>query len=109
MRLQDRRPQCSWVTVMLWQPGYLAAPGSHWAALGYLAAFSMFLGFFAWNAGLALGGVARVSQVQLLQTFVTLAISAAILGETISGEMLAFALAVSAIVLLGRKARVGRS
>jgi hypothetical protein len=47
--------------------------------------------------------------VQLLQTFVTLAISAAILGEAISGEMLGFAFAVSAIVLLGRKARVGRS
>jgi drug/metabolite transporter (DMT)-like permease len=96
-------------TVMLWRPDYLAAPGSHWAALGYLAFFSMYLGFFAWNAGLALGGVARVSQVQLLQTFITLAISAAILGEVISGEMLGFALAVSGIVFLGRKAPVGRS
>ncbi len=53
--------------------------------------------------------MARIGQVQLLQTFITLAISAAILGETVSGEMLAFAVAVSAIVLLGRKARVGRS
>ena len=102
-------PLAAPLTLLLWQPAYLAAPGSHWAALGYLAAFSMFLGFFAWNAGLALGGIARVGQVQLLQTFVTLAISAAILGEAISGEMLAFALAVSAIVLLGRKVRVGRS
>ncbi len=102
-------PVAAPLTFMFWQPGYLAAPGGHWAALGYLAAFSMFLGFFAWNAGLALGGVARVSQVQLLQTFITLAISAALLGETISGEMFSFALAVSAIVLLGRKVRVGRS
>ena len=102
-------PVAAPLTFVLWQPGYLAAPGEHWMALGYLAAFSMFLGFFAWNAGLALGGIARVGQVQLLQTFVTLAISAAILGEAVSGEMLAFALAVSAIVLLGRKARVGRS
>jgi drug/metabolite transporter (DMT)-like permease len=100
-------PLAAPVTALLWQPAYLAAPDSHWAALGYLAAFSMFLGFFAWNAGLALGGVARVSQVQLLQPFVTLAISAAILGEAVSGEMLGFALAVSAIVLLGRKARIG--
>ena len=102
-------PLAAPLTVLLWQPAYLAAPGSHWAALGYLAVFSMFLGFFAWNAGLALGGVARVGQVQLLQTFITLAISAAILGEAVSGEMLAFALAVSAIVLLGAKARVGGS
>ncbi len=97
------------LAAVLWQPAYLAAPAGSWTALSYLAAFSMFLGFFAWNAGLALGGVARVGQVQLLQTFVTLAIAAAILGEAISGEMLAFALAVSAIVLLGRKARVGRA
>ena len=33
---------------------------------------SQYLGFFAWNAGLAIGGIAHVSQVQLLQTFVTL-------------------------------------
>ncbi len=102
-------PVAAPLTVLLWRPAYLAAPGSHWTALGYLAAFSMFLGFFAWNAGLALGGVARVGQVQLLQTFITLAISAAILGEVISGEMLGFALAVSGIVVLGGKARVGRS
>ena len=38
---------------------------------------SQYIGFFFWNAGLALGGVARVSQVQLLQTFVTLVIAAA--------------------------------
>jgi len=97
------------LTALLWRADYLAAPVSHWTALGYLAAFSMFLGFFAWNAGLAMGGIARVSQVQLLQTFVTLAISAALLGEAVSLEMLAFALAVSAIVLLGRKARVAGS
>ncbi len=102
-------PVAAPLTALLWQPAYWAVPASQWTALGYLAAFSMFLGFFAWNAGLALGGVARVSQVQLLQTFVTLAISAAILGEAVSAEMIAFALAVSAIVLLGRKARVGRS
>ncbi len=102
-------PVAAPLTFALWNPAYLAAPDSHWAALGYLAAFSMFLGFFAWNAGLALGGVARVGQVQLLQTFITLAISAAILGETIGGEMFAFALAVSSVVVLGGKARVGRS
>jgi drug/metabolite transporter (DMT)-like permease len=54
-------PLAAPLTFLLWQPDYLAAPGEHWSALGYLAAFSMFLGFFAWNAGLALGGVACVS------------------------------------------------
>jgi drug/metabolite transporter (DMT)-like permease len=56
---------------------------------------------------MALGGIARVSQVQLMQTFVTLAVSAALLGETVSAETLVFAVAVAAVVWLGRKARVG--
>ena len=74
----------------------------------YLGLGSMFLGFFAWNVGLAMGGIARVSQVQLLQTFVTLAISAVLLGERITGETMAFDLAVMVVVMLGRKARIAR-
>jgi drug/metabolite transporter (DMT)-like permease len=66
----------------------------------------MFLGFFAWNVGLALGGIARVSQVQLLQPFVTIAISAALIGEHISLETVAFAALVVGTVAVGRKARV---
>ena len=68
----------------------------------------MFLGFFAWNVGLAMGGIARVSQVQLLQTFVTIAASALLLGEVISLQTLLFALAVVAVVSVGRKTRVAR-
>ena len=75
----------------------------------YLAFGSMFLGFFAWNVGLAMGGIAQVSQVQLLQTFVTIAISALMLGEVITLDTVLFALAVMAIVTLGRKTRVTRN
>ena len=78
------------------------------AALAYLSFGSMFLGFFAWNVGLAMGGIARVSQVQLLQAFVTIAISALMLGEVVTGQTLLFALAVMAVVMLGRKTRVAR-
>src|SRR5690606_17194471 len=42
-----------------------------WIGLAYVALMGQYLGFFAWNAGLAIGGIAHVSQVQLLQTFVT--------------------------------------
>ncbi|MEZ5226320.1 MAG: DMT family transporter [Acidimicrobiales bacterium] len=59
---------------------------SHWVALGYVSLFSMYLGFFAWYAGLHLGGVARVSQIQLLQPTLTLLWSALLLGETIRLE-----------------------
>lgn len=87
--------------------GMHAPPMAAWWALAYLAFGSMFAGFFFWNAGLAIGGIARVGQVQLLQTFVTLGISALLLGEKITPVMLVFACAVAVIVWLGRKARVG--
>jgi len=49
------------------------APASAWAGFFYGAVFSMFLGFFAWSKGLAIGGIAKVGQIQLLQPFVALA------------------------------------
>ncbi|WP_050519666.1 DMT family transporter [Pseudorhodobacter antarcticus] len=90
-----------------WEGGGVHAPPvkAYWA-LGYLAFGSMFAGFFFWNAGLAMGGIARVGQVQLLQTFVTLGISALILGEVVTPVMLGFAVAVAAVVWLGRRARI---
>lgn len=87
--------------------GVHAPPATAVWALAYLAFGSMFAGFFFWNAGLAMGGIARVGQVQLLQTFVTLGISALLLGEKITPVMLAFATAVAVVVWCGRKARVG--
>lgn len=88
--------------------GSLEADSSAFLALLYLAFGSMFLGFFAWNAGLALGGIARVSQVQLLQTFVTIALAAVLLDEGIDAETLVFAALVAAIVAAGRKAAIAR-
>lgn len=86
------------------------APGPmHYGALLYLGLMSMFGGFIFWNAGLALGGIARVAQVQLFQTFVTLAISALVLREAVGPETLGFALAVAFVVWLGRKAKIGRA
>lgn len=80
------------------------ASTSAWLAFAYVAVFSQFLGFFFWNNGMALAGVARVGQVQLLQIFVTLAGSWALLGETVSALTLGFALAVAFCVWMGRKA-----
>ena len=79
-----------------------------WAAFAYLALMSQFVGFFAWNKGLAMGGIARVGQMQLLQTFVTLALAAWLIGETIDAETVGFAVAVVAIVGLGLRMRVQR-
>jgi drug/metabolite transporter (DMT)-like permease len=83
-----------------------AVPASAWAGLAYVALFSMFVGFFAWNAGMALAGVARASQMQLLQTFATLGLAALVNGEHVDGPTIAAAVAVVAIVALGQRAKV---
>ncbi|HLX03101.1 MAG TPA: DMT family transporter [Trinickia sp.] len=79
---------------------------STWLAFGYVTIFSQFIGFFAWYAGLAMGGTARVGQVQLLQIFFTMAFSALFFGETIAPSTWLFAAAVIATVVIGRKAAV---
>src|ERR1700731_3997424 len=65
-----------------------------WLAFGYVTLFSQLIGFFAWYAGLAMGGIARVSQVQLLQIFFTLAFCALFFGEHVDPFTWVFAAAV---------------
>lgn len=86
-----------------WQHGLQASPQA-WAGFAYVSAVSMFLGFFAWYKGLALGGIARVGQVQLLQPFLTLAASAALLGERLSVGTLVVSVLVVGVVAAGRHA-----
>ena len=74
-----------------------------WAAFGYVAVFSMWLGFFAWYRGLALGGTVRVSQVQLIQPFLSMLFAVPLLGETLDGVTIGFGVAVIAVVFIGRK------
>ncbi|WP_332814182.1 DMT family transporter [Ramlibacter sp.] len=80
-----------------------ALPASAWWAFGYVGVFSMWLGFFAWYRGLALGGTVRVSQVQLVQPFLSMLFAVPLLGESIDAVTLGFALAVIATVFIGRK------
>ena len=65
----------------------------------------MFLGFFAWYRGLALGGVAKIGQIQLAQPVLTLLWSALILGEQVTAAMVVAALAVLACVLATQRTR----
>ena len=74
-----------------------------WGALAYVAVFSMWLGFFAWYRGLALGGTVRVSQVQLLQPFLGMLVAVPLLGERLDAVSVGFGLAVMATVLAGRR------
>src|ERR1700749_2415633 len=76
-----------------------------WLALLYVALFSQWIGFFAWNAGLAMGGIARVSQVQLLPPFVTFTLAAIFAGETIPPQIVLFAAAVVGTVAISTRTR----
>lgn len=78
-----------------------------WWAFGYVAVFSMWIGFFAWYRGLALGGTVRVSQVQLIQPFLSMLFAVPLLGETLDAVTVAFGLAVIATVFIGKKMPVG--
>jgi drug/metabolite transporter (DMT)-like permease len=89
--------------LMLWQwpdqPASLAA----WGGFAYVTLFSMWLGFFAWYRGLALGGTVRVSQVQLVQPFLSLLFAVPLLGERLEATTIAFSLAVIATVFISKQ------
>ena len=97
------------IVALLSGPINWSASPRAWCGFAYVAAFSMFLGFFFWNQGLALGGIAKVGQLQLLQPFVTLLAAAQILSETIGMLEIGFAALVVALVALGVNMRVMRS
>lgn len=88
---------------LTWPANLAAVPPPSLAGFAYVTLLSQYLGFFAWNAGLAMGGVARVAQVQLLQTFFTLGFSALILGEKIAPLTWGVAVVVVALVLVARR------
>jgi drug/metabolite transporter (DMT)-like permease len=89
----------------------LATTGAHasataWLGFSYVSVISMFLGFFAWYAGLARGGVAKIGQVQLAQPVLSLTWAALILGEHVGPATAAAALAVLACVVATQRTRV---
>jgi len=94
------------ITAAQLAPASLAhATPAAWAGFAYVSVISSFAGFFAWYRGLALGGVARVGQVQLAQPVLSLLWAWLLLDEAITLPMAATALAVLACVVATQKAR----
>ncbi|AWU96618.1 DMT family transporter [Azospirillum ramasamyi] len=60
-----------------------------WIGLGYVSVFSMLVGFVFWYRGLALGGIAGVGQLQLLQPLLGLALAGLLLHEPVAWTMIA--------------------
>lgn len=77
-----------------------------WAALGYVSCISMFAAFMLWYRGLALGGIAQVGQIQLLQPFVTMLAAACWFGERWQPDAPLFALAIMILIILSRYSAV---
>ena len=80
-----------------------------WTSFVYLSLFPMYLGFFFWYEGLAIGGIARVSQVQLIQPFCTLLAASFFLGDSLTAMNMVFAFLVISTVILSKKMLVKRS
>ncbi|QRI61745.1 DMT family transporter (plasmid) [Shinella sp. PSBB067] len=77
--------------------------GDAWAGLAYVSVFSMLIGFIFWYRGLALGGIAAVGQLQLLQPFFGLVLAAGLLHEKVSPLMVFTTLAIVLCVAGARK------
>ena len=95
------------VAISVHRHGVAASPAA-WLGFAYVSSISAWSGFFAWYRGLALGGIARVSQLQLLQPFLTLFASALLLNERITVVGFGFALAIVGCVAIGRRAAIAR-
>lgn len=89
------------LTLLSWPTAPVRA--SAWGGFAYVAVFSAWLGFFAWYRGLALGGTVRVSQVQLVQPFLSMLFAVPLLGERLDAVTVGFGLAVIATVFIGKK------
>lgn len=97
------------IPVALWNMPTHTVTLAHWLGFAYVALFSMWIGFFAWYRGLHMGGVVRVSQVQLLQPFLSILFAVPLVGEHMDLLTVGFALAVIATVFVGKRMPVNNT
>ncbi|MGF0310529.1 DMT family transporter [Rhodococcus sp. IEGM1428] len=89
------------------QPSTAGAP--EWASFAYLAVVSMYLGFFAWYRGLAIGPMSSVSQIQLIQPVLTICWAAIILREGLTWPVVGGGAAVIACATVAVRTRMSPS
>ena len=92
------------IPVLFVMPITAAASFEAWCGFVYVSLASQFLGFIPWYRGLALGGIARVSQLQLAQPFLTVFASAWLLGEGVDAATIGFAALVVVLVAFSQRA-----
>lgn len=91
-------PVMALIAIWKFPTSFSAVTLSAWLGLTYVSIFSMMIGFIFWYRGLALGGIAGVGQLQLLQPFMGLTLSGLLLQEQVAWGMVAIATVVVACV-----------
>jgi drug/metabolite transporter (DMT)-like permease len=99
-------PLAAAATLALWPTEIASVEISAWAGLAYVGLVSQYTAFFVFNAAMAMGGIARVVQIMLLQPFVTIVLALPVNGEPIDIETILFAAAVVATVLIAQRTRL---
>lgn len=77
------------LTAISYPPSWHGIGAPAWISLAYVSIFSMLVGFVFWYRGLAVGGIASVGQLQLLQPFFGLALAGLLLDEPVAWTMIA--------------------
>jgi drug/metabolite transporter (DMT)-like permease len=91
------------VAIWTWPSTWSGISVPAWIGLAYVSVFSMFVGFIFWYRGLAIGGIARVSQLQQLQPFFGLALAGLLLHEPVAWSMIVATALVVACVFFARR------
>ncbi len=97
------------VLALVLRPLAVAPSAAALAGLAYVTVVSMLLGFFAYYRGLAIVGVARASQVQLLQVPLGALWSTLLLGERVTPALVATSATVVVCAAVARSARVAQA
>ncbi|MDA9465932.1 DMT family transporter [Bradyrhizobium sp. CCBAU 53415] len=91
------------LATLTWPPALGGVSVPAWIGLAYVSVFSMFVGFIFWYRGLAVGGIARVGQLQQLQPFFGLALAGLLLHEPVAWSMIAATALVVVCVFFARR------
>jgi drug/metabolite transporter (DMT)-like permease len=91
------------VAILTWPSTWSGVGVPAWIGLAYVSVFSMFVGFIFWYRGLAIGGIARVGQLQQLQPFFGLALAGLLLHEPVAWSMIVATALVVACVFFARR------
>jgi len=92
------------LTAMVWRQGGIETDAPTWSTMVFMGVFNQYVAFFGWYKAMANVGVARVSQLQLLQPFMTVVIAAVFLHEQTTWTTWLALMLVVATVAIARKA-----